>query len=361
LYELHVEENQMKGEFPSELLQKQNLRRLSMGGNRFSGPIPTEIGTLTDLESLSIHSNDFTGTLPSEIGSLRKLVVLDAYKCKLSGVLPSELGYLTSLVQASLYDQRSEAKFTGPLPPFDTNPFLSVLYLSRNSLQGTIPANLLFASNRTASINIDLSYNQLAGSMPIELGSFDKLNIDLVQNAIDGLPPDLCDNLGWMEGVVGLVSEKERCDAILCSPGTASKTGRMVDAHSKCVPCPSTDQAPFYGSTSCLNQESQLQRELLIELYKIGNGKNWINTENWLTERQVCSWFGLTCDDKNRVIGLKLENNRLTTVDEDFGLMSVLSRLRFLEVSANWFSLQHTTAVTHRFSIHAFISHRNSI
>ena len=336
LYELQAEGNEIEGTFPANLLQTPSLRRLFIAKNKFSGPIPTQIGTMVNLTKLSIHSNDLTGSLPTEIGSLEKLEVLDAHECKLSGLLPSELGKLAKLTRASLYRQRSDRKFTGPLFAFNTNPLLRNLFLSRNKLQGPIPPNFLSACDRNAAIAIDLSYNEISGSIPIELASFEKLNLDVVANEIDKLAPELCSKLDWMDGVVGLVPQQYRCDAIMCPPGTALKTGRLMDAQSKCDPCVSNDQAPYFGSLSCLNRDSQVDREILIEFYKHTEGDRWLSSENWLSERHVCSWFGVSCDAMYRVVGLKLVNNRLTNASSDVGIISILSRLRLLKVGRNF-------------------------
>lgn len=218
LYELAAEQNQLGGEFPKELLQRRTLQRLYLGSNQFLGTIPAEIGTLADLTKLRIGGNNFVGPLPTQIGSLTSLEVLDVHGNKLSGVLPTELGNLVNLTRALLYGQRGTTKFTGPVFSFNTNPSLKELYLSRNNLQGKVPSNLLASADKEASINVDFSYNHLTGSLPLELESFEELNIDVVSNQIDGLPIQLCNKLGWMLGVVGNVSETERCDAIMCPP-----------------------------------------------------------------------------------------------------------------------------------------------
>ena len=36
-----------------------------------------------------------------------------------------------------------------------------------------------------------------------------------------------------------------------------------------------------------------------------------------MTEKPICSWYGITCDQNDSVIGIKMESNSLTTDDPD--------------------------------------------
>jgi len=332
LHDFHLSGSHMGGTFPTELLALTNLEHLSIDENKFEGTIPPEIYSLTSLKKLIFHDNDFTGVLPSEIGVLENLEVLDGRENLLHGKMPTQLGRLSSLKRFSLSNQRGTTKISGPMLPFDTNPLLTQVYLSRNEIKGTIPANLLATTEHNASIRVDLSYNFINGAVPEELHSFNRLNIDLVGNQIDDLPEVLCRKLDWMDGVVRFVNEAERCDAILCPPGSSSPYGRVMStADSSCKKCPYDDQAPYFGSLACLDRAEASERDILSDFYLKTNGRNWIYADNWFTVKHVCSWAGVKCDERLSVTAISLENNGLQSEPTDDILLR-LSELPNLQV-----------------------------
>ena len=97
--------------------------------------------------------------------------------------------------------------------------------------------------------------------VPVEFGAFQRLNIDLAANKINALPLELCGKSEWMHGVVGLVAADLSCDAILCRPGTYAPYGKQTHKSDACLKCASLNEAPFYGSTACLDPKSIYERE----------------------------------------------------------------------------------------------------
>ena len=75
-----------------------------------------------------------------------------------------------------------------------------------------------------------------------------------------------------MNGLVGNLTEN-KCDAILCPPGTFTAVGRQTTAEDPCKQCPGTSEtmrkeaAPFYGSLKC-NSISQ-ERKVLEEIHDL--------------------------------------------------------------------------------------------
>ena len=51
------------------------------------------------------------------------------------------------------------------------------------------------------------------------------------------------------------------------------------------------------------------EREALIAFYKALDGDNWINNENWCSDKPVSEWYGVFYE--NNVKGLRLESNNL--------------------------------------------------
>ena len=50
---------------------------------------------------------------------------------------------------------------------------------------------------------------------------------------------------------------------------------------------------------------------MLVELYNSTNGDNWTNKTNWLSDRPMRDWHGVTTDAGGRVTGLYLSNHQL--------------------------------------------------
>ena len=53
-------------------------------------------------------------------------------------------------------------------------------------------------------------------------------------------------------------------------------------------------------------------RNALIAIYNAANGANWINSDNWLTDKPVSEWYGVAVNHVERVIGLHLDGNGLS-------------------------------------------------
>lgn len=178
-----------------------------------------------------------------------------------AGTLPSVLEDLVFLEHINLSGQKSVGRFTGQLLPFASNQFLHQFNMSWNAFTGPVPVDILKAVDKNTDTLLDLSNNKLSGKIPVELGAFQRLNIDLAANKIDQLPSTLCGHPEWMHGIVGLVAAAQKCDAILCKPGTFTTMGRQLSKGTTCQKCASLDEAPYYGSTACFDHVAQYERE----------------------------------------------------------------------------------------------------
>ena len=253
--------NSLEGKIPPELGKCRNLKDLILNNNNLSGIIPVELFRCTNLEWISLTSNQFTGEIPREFGLLSRLAVLQLANNSLSGEIPTELGNCSSLVWLDL----NSNKLTGEIPPrlgrqlgakalsgilsgntlvfvrnvgnsckgvggllefagikaerllqvptFKTCDFtimysgavlsrftqyqtLEYLDLSYNELRGKIPDEI---GDMMALQVLELSHNQLSGEIPASLGQLKNLGVfDASHNRLQGQIPDSFSNLSFL-------------------------------------------------------------------------------------------------------------------------------------------------------------------
>jgi Leucine-rich repeat (LRR) protein len=327
LSELRLTDNDLTGPFPPEILQLSNLRQLFLNFNAIEGPLPIEISLMNNLEDLFLLNNRFSGQLPASIGSLSSLKRLALSDNNFEGSIPPELNNLLSLELFAIQRENGKGNndidaiigtsadagrgLTGPLISFDRLSNLKQLYLSRNSLTGSIPQNFLDSNQEKSSIEVDLAMNRLTGAIPASLARFENMSLYLSSNMINDIPDGVCRQNNWMKGTVDLYA----CDAILCPPNTFSLFGRQEDASSVCETCPEGSSAPYYGSVMCDDADDQLllgQRDVLEQLYTEADGDNWKLNDNWMnSDIEFCSWYGIECDSDGFVKSIDLMQNGL--------------------------------------------------
>ncbi|CAH1438670.1 unnamed protein product [Lactuca virosa] len=161
------------------------LRYLVIQGNHLHGRLPSSIGNLFGLTSLALSGNRFTGIIPSTIGKLQKLQEAYLLGNQFSGPIPHALGNLSLLTRLWLSSNRLELDIPSTLGNCHN---LFEMYLDDNKLSGRIPKQLLQLSSLTIALN--LSHNNLFGSLPIEVGDLKMLNyLDLSNNNLSGKIP----------------------------------------------------------------------------------------------------------------------------------------------------------------------------
>ncbi|XP_010528265.1 PREDICTED: probably inactive leucine-rich repeat receptor-like protein kinase At3g28040 [Tarenaya hassleriana] len=214
LKRLDLSYNLFSGEVPSPLQRLNSLMFFSLSNNVLSGDFPQWITSLSSLEHLDLSNNALSGELPSSMGNLRSLKHLVLSKNQLKGEIPASLAYCTELsviqlkgnsftgsVPAGFFDlgleeiDFSHNALTGSLPRGSSRIFesLRVLDLSRNNLGGSIPGEVgLFIQLRY----LNLSWNDLQTRIPPELGFLQNLTVlDLRNSALTGsVPADICES-----------------------------------------------------------------------------------------------------------------------------------------------------------------------
>ena len=362
LQRLELAENRLTGEIPPELGSLASLSRLQLPGNTLKGPIPTELGSLSNLEWLNLGENNLTGPIPPELGSLVNLSFLYLGENNLTGPIPTELGSLVNLRELFLYANN----LTGPIPAsllrldqltyflFDRNQSLCVPGTSDfvSWLRG-IDAHRGPSCNESDLIALDFLYRATGGTDWTNSGgwlgddavsewygiSADSLGrvtaIALSDNNLDGR---LSGSLGQLSRLTKLrvdgnnlrgrlplgltrlpLQEFHYADTDLCAPVEESFQVWLnaISSHdgtgAKCAPL--TD------------------RDILVSLYDVTGGPNWIENANWLTNAPLEDWSGVATHGRVRVIGLDLNQNNLTgSIPPELGN---LSRLEFLKLKDN--------------------------
>ncbi len=178
--------NHISGNIPDWISNIDSLQTLILSSNELSGTIPESLMNLTNLKVLNLHKNHLVGNIPSSIGNnLSKLEVLSFSTNELNGSIPSSIGSLSNLKELYLY----ENNLTGPIPTtFENLKNLTKLFLWDNHLNGNIPSEL---GEMTNLKKLYLNNNDLNGNIPGNLGKLDHLErLDLSNNQLSGTFPD---------------------------------------------------------------------------------------------------------------------------------------------------------------------------
>lgn len=237
LQELLLNSNLFNGSFPQAIGNLSELRLLTLAYNPFSpARIPPEFGNLTKLQVLVMTDMNLHGEIPESFGKLMELVRLDLAYNALTGAIPAGIWSLPKLQFLFLFNNNlsssiviegeiraldleeldvSGNQLNGSIPEeFGKLQSLSVLHMSYNQFTGEIPASI----GRLPSLtDLRLFNNLLTGVLPLDLGKHSPLsNVEVNDNMLSGkLPDGLCDGGGFTSIVVFNNNLTERIPATL--------------------------------------------------------------------------------------------------------------------------------------------------
>ncbi|XP_058084857.1 receptor-like protein 56 [Magnolia sinica] len=236
---LNMSDNKLSGEIPHGLMKNgTSLIYLNLSNNTLKGEMIQRDSNMMNLRFLRLHSNNFTGTVSSSLSNSPKLLLLDIRNNRLSGDISNWLPILPSLGALLL----SQNHFQGQVPrQLCQMQNLQFLDLSDNRLSGDIPTcfkNITFWTNepktsnydrgtgfqqsdrltvdfttkgrlytyegvpRSLMIGIDLSSNQLMGSIPPEIGDLRVIrSLNLSNNLLTNPIPITFRNLDNLESL----------------------------------------------------------------------------------------------------------------------------------------------------------------
>ena len=73
---------------------------------------------------------------------------------------------------------------------------------------------------------------------------------------------------------------------------------------------------------------NETDREALVAFYHATDGPDWVDNDNWLSDRPLSEWYGVVVDSFGRVSELRLQNNRVGgEIPAELGQLTHLRRL----------------------------------
>ncbi|MEN8249449.1 MAG: gliding motility-associated C-terminal domain-containing protein [Bacteroidota bacterium] len=255
LKSIDFDDNQLTGTIPVEIGSLDSLKNLILSINSLSGPIPAELGNLSLLEQLILHNNNLTGTVPETLINIPNLIdfgfggndlcepTSTAYT-NWAAAIPNYSG--TNIPCApdterealiALYNATNGLAWTNSTNwntansidtwagvTVDDNGRVTGINLSNNNLSGSIPSEI---GNLAELRHIDLSYNLLTGSIPVEIGNLTNLGwLSLLDNQLTGSIPDEIGNLINLTGI--FIWDNQLSGTIPASFGNLTKLEYLV-------------------------------------------------------------------------------------------------------------------------------------
>ena len=211
-----LNKNCLSGPIPSSFQNNSDLRTLNLQDNLLTGNIPNWIGSLSSLRILLLKANHLGGQIPIQVCLLQNLNILVLSYNKFSGPIPHCLNNITFDASANA-PSLSGVSF-GEDVPFSLNlntklDIIEYMDISPNDGFLTVEEEVEFTTKtRTYSyeggnleymFGIDLSCNNLAGKIPLELGrmSSNIRALNLSHNNLSGPIPVTFSNLKQIESL----------------------------------------------------------------------------------------------------------------------------------------------------------------
>ncbi|UZR92287.1 leucine-rich repeat domain-containing protein [Chondrinema litorale] len=340
IYELMLSKAESKGSIPESIGKFSFLRILWLNDNNLTGNFPSQILNLTDLTNLYIQGNSFS---PSSFNGFEKLTNLQVFGFD-NNTYPFSDGYfpsLSKLTDLATFFIRDHAFENVPITA--SNNLLS-LGFSGNYF--TFEDLLPFASN--SNLSSFFFYPQRKFNVP---------NTSVTANEGE----DVTINLGIDANVNSNTYAWYKDGKLLTTTSINSLTIKNVtiSEHSGTYYCiVSNDDFDKYtvGFIRNGNNDSELRiqseditldinarqenecvtrgRIALKAFYNALNGGSWSSNDNWNDDTKALSeWYGVTTDDNGCVIKIELSENNLSgQIPSEIGSLTELESL-VLEVN----------------------------
>ncbi|KAL5975126.1 Brassinosteroid LRR receptor kinase [Asimina triloba] len=240
LENLILDNNRLTGTIPAGLSKCSSLNWISLSSNQLGGEIPSWIGRLQNLAILKLGNNSFSGAIPPELGDCKSLIWLDLNSNRLNGTIPPSLAkqsgniavglitgkryvYLKNDGSPECHGAGNLLEFAGIRPDqlnrvptrhscnftrvymgsteytFNNNGSIIFLDLSYNQLEGSIPKEI---GNMFYLSVLNLGHNLLYGAIPLELGDLKSIGVlDLSHNSLSGPIPSSFSSLSMLSEI----------------------------------------------------------------------------------------------------------------------------------------------------------------
>ena len=224
-----------------------------------------------------------------------RVTTLDLALNGLTGQIP-DLSALTELTNLDL----AFNNFPGPFPDLSGLTKLTYLQLQGNEFSGPFPDLSALIHLRS----LTLSNNELTGPIPPSLGDLpDLASLTLQGNPLSGCIPA---SLRYVRS-----HDLDRLGLPDCA-----------------APTPTPGPTPTPAVTD---------RGALVALYQATNGARWKRSDNWMSDKPLDVWYGVTTGGGGRVTALRLSGNGLTGQIPD---LNALTELEFMSLAGNGLSGQ---------------------
>ncbi|XP_066345137.1 probable LRR receptor-like serine/threonine-protein kinase At3g47570 [Miscanthus floridulus] len=198
LTDIHLDLNMLDGSVPETLSRIRNLTALTLRYNQF-GHFPAELYNMTSLRILDLGNNDLSGYyIPATLGNLLpNLEMLIMSGDNITGLIPPSLANASKLQEIDL----SYNALAGPVPLLGSLLHLRVLSLGSNSLKSDNWAFITSLTNCSNLTMLIMDDNRLDGSLPISVGNLSSnlQRLDLGNNQISGKLPEQIGNLSQLQ------------------------------------------------------------------------------------------------------------------------------------------------------------------
>lgn len=227
LEHLDLSNNHFHGDIPSGLTKSSALWYLNLSNNRLGGGLLPKDCNMTKLRWLLLHNNSFLGNIPNCLSNSQSLLMLDVGYNKLSGMLAGgmlifpELGALLLRVNnfsgnisiqlcqmpKLQFLDLSNNDFSGSIPPCISN---NLFWTMKSQANSWVPIDFTTKGNAysfqgiplTLMTGIDLSDNQLTGTIPDQMSKLHELHsLNLSYNLLGGHIPTSFVNLTTLESL----------------------------------------------------------------------------------------------------------------------------------------------------------------
>ncbi|KAM3371112.1 hypothetical protein ACQJBY_018468 [Aegilops geniculata] len=182
---LHLSNSNLSGSMPNWLFTKEaTLQDLNLGNNLLTGSLDPIWHTQSSLSVIKIHMNHITGQLPANLSSMfPNLHVLDFSSNDLFGHIPTSMCEISSMELIDLSNNKLSGGGGVPACVFTNYPWLILLKVSNNRLDGPIFGGM---NNLSNIYELFLDGNKFKGTLPHDLAGKSINVIDLHDNELSG-------------------------------------------------------------------------------------------------------------------------------------------------------------------------------